>query len=91
MTESGKKQTSDPAFASSEAFDFWKFDTSLFRLSVDELFHLMKTLDEEASAAVGDDFDDSELFARIEMVETQIEKRYPGRAMTPYKQWLAQH
>jgi len=83
--ESGDDHSSQPA--STDGLDFAKFELSLHGMPEAELFRLMKTLEEQALVAVQDNADDSELFAMIEMVETQVEKRHPGQAMMPYKQW----
>ncbi|WP_328703251.1 hypothetical protein [Agrobacterium larrymoorei] len=47
----------------------------------------MKKLEEASESIRPEDRDDSDVFARIAMVETAIEDRFPGQLMAPYKDW----
>ncbi|MCM2474370.1 hypothetical protein HGO38_12880 [Rhizobium sp. CG5] len=56
-------------------------------MSDEELFAVMQTLEGESEEISPADRDNSDVFARIAMVETEIERRFPGQLMTPYKNW----
>ncbi|RUM23942.1 hypothetical protein EFQ99_18380 [Rhizobium vallis] len=51
----------------------------------DELFILMNDL-EQASEAAGDDAIE-EILPRIALTESEIERRYPGELLAPYRDW----
>ncbi|PZM15767.1 hypothetical protein CPY51_06055 [Rhizobium tubonense] len=53
----------------------------------DELFAAMGDLEGESEALSPDKRDGSDVFARIALVETAIEDRFPGQLLTPYKEW----
>ncbi|EJC84032.1 hypothetical protein Rleg4DRAFT_6200 [Rhizobium leguminosarum bv. trifolii WSM2297] len=51
----------------------------------DEVFATMTEL-EKASDAAGDDAAE-EILARIALTESEIERRYPGELLAPYRNW----
>ena len=51
----------------------------------DEVFAMMKSLEELTDNSRP--APSSEIFAKIALVETDIEHRYPGQLMAPYKTW----
>ncbi|MDR9804137.1 hypothetical protein [Rhizobium hidalgonense] len=51
----------------------------------DEVFATMSEL-ERASEASGDDAAE-EIFPRIALTESEIERRYPGELLAPYRNW----
>jgi hypothetical protein len=65
------------------------FASSLETLTEDELFAAMAYL-EEASEQEGET-KGTDVLARIELVETEIEQRFPGQLLTPYKRWKTDH
>ncbi|MGF9694150.1 MULTISPECIES: hypothetical protein [unclassified Rhizobium] len=61
------------------------FATALEAMTEDEVFLTMSELEKRSEAVDGEARD--EVFARIALVETAIEDRYPGQAMSPYRSW----
>lgn len=51
----------------------------------DEVFATMREL-ERASDAAGDDAGD-EILPRIALTDSEIERRYPGELLAPYRNW----
>ncbi|QKK27139.1 hypothetical protein [Rhizobium hidalgonense] len=51
----------------------------------DEVFATMSEL-ERASEAAGDDAAE-EILPRIALTESEIERRYPGELLAPYRNW----
>ncbi|MDF0663560.1 hypothetical protein RJJ37_32170 [Rhizobium redzepovicii] len=49
----------------------------------DELFATMSSLEKASEAAE----DAEETLARIALTETEIERRYPGELLAPYRNW----
>ncbi|EJZ18461.1 hypothetical protein RCCGEPOP_25372 [Rhizobium sp. Pop5] len=49
----------------------------------DELFSTMSNLERASEAAE----DVEEILARIALTETEIERRYPGELLAPYRNW----
>ncbi|RFB85570.1 hypothetical protein B5K11_29845 [Rhizobium leguminosarum bv. trifolii] len=49
----------------------------------DELFKLMADLEARGEA----DRPADEVFAKIVLIESAIERRFPGQMLRPYKQW----
>lgn len=62
-----------------------EFALEIAKMSDDEVFELMSAL-ENASEAEGTSTD-SDIVARIALVETEIERRFPGELLAPYTQW----
>nr|WP_276553813.1 hypothetical protein [Shinella kummerowiae] len=56
-------------------------------MSEDELFETMRGLEEESESIPPDERDGSDVFAKIALVETAIEDRFPGQLLAPYKDW----
>jgi uncharacterized protein YciU (UPF0263 family) len=51
----------------------------------DELFAVMELLEKASENPQQRDLDD--VLARIALTETEIEKRYPGMLLLPYREW----
>jgi hypothetical protein len=68
-------------------FDAGDFADRLAAMSDDELFETMQGLEEESDDIRPDERDGSDVFAKIALVETAIEHRFPGQLLTPYKDW----
>ncbi|MBX5010348.1 hypothetical protein HJB52_30585 [Rhizobium lentis] len=51
----------------------------------DELFAIMNELEKASEAAEGEAAE--EILARIALAESEIERRYPGRLLAPYRDW----
>ena len=68
-------------------FDAGDFADRLAEMSDDELFETMRGLEEESEDIRPDERDSSDVFARIALVETAIEDRFPGQLLAPYKDW----
>ncbi|MGQ8630235.1 hypothetical protein ACUTJJ_01975 [Agrobacterium sp. DKPNP3] len=68
-------------------FDAVEFADRLAAMTDEEVFGLMKTLEEASEGVRPEDRDDSDVFAQIALVETAIEERFPGQLMAPYKDW----
>jgi hypothetical protein len=73
--------------AEKKNFDAGQFADRLVAMTDEELFELMKTLEDESENVPADARDSSDVFARIAMVETHIEERFPGQLLAPYKDW----
>jgi hypothetical protein len=65
--------------------DIDEFATEIEKMSDEDLFELMTAL-EDASEADGNRTD-TDIVARIALVETGIENRFPGQLLAPFKQW----
>ncbi|WP_025591114.1 hypothetical protein [Agrobacterium tumefaciens] len=68
-------------------FDAVEFADRLAAMTDEEVFGLMKKLEEASESIRPEDRGDSDVFAQIAMVETAIEDRFPGQLMAPYKDW----
>jgi len=73
--------------AEEQGFDAAEFADRLSAMTDDELFESMKKLEDESEGVPSDQRDSSDVFARIAMVETVIEDRFPGQLLAPYKDW----
>ena len=60
------------------------FASRLEAMTDDELFVTMSEL-EKASEAARDDA--AEILPRIALTESEIERRYPGQVLAPYRDW----
>ncbi|MGV1832859.1 hypothetical protein [Agrobacterium vitis] len=69
-------------------FDAGDFVDRLASMSDDELFGTMLRLEEESEDISPAERDSSDVFAKIALVETAIEDRFPGQLLAPYKDWL---
>ena len=65
------------------------FASTLETLTDDELFAAMAYL-EEASEEEGET-KGTDVLARIDLVETEIERRFPGQLLAPFKRWKSDH
>lgn len=68
-------------------FDAGDFADRLAEMSDDELFETMQGLEQESEDILPDERDSSDVFAKIALVETAIENRFPGQLLAPYKDW----
>lgn len=68
-------------------FDAGDFADGLAAMSDDELFETMQWLEEESEDIRADERDSSDVFAKIALVETAIDDRFPGQLLAPYKDW----
>jgi hypothetical protein len=68
-------------------FDAAEFEDHLSAMTDEELFALMQKLEDESEDIPSEDRDSNEAFVRIAMVETAIERRFPGQLLAPYKDW----
>jgi hypothetical protein len=71
--------------ASVPKMDVAEFALAIEKMADEELFELMAAL-EEASEAEGGETD-TDVVARMALVETEIESRFPGQLLTPFKRW----
>jgi hypothetical protein len=62
-----------------------EFATEIARMADEDIFELMAAL-EDASEADGNRTD-TDIVARIALVETEIEGRFPGQLLAPFKRW----
>ncbi len=60
------------------------FATRLEAMTNDEVFAAMSTLEKYSE---DDTSDREETFSRITLVEEEIERRFPGQMLTPYRDW----
>ena len=68
-------------------FDAAVFADQLSAMTDDELYAVMQELEDESEDIPSEGRDSSEVIARIAMVETAIEERFPGQLLAPYKDW----
>lgn len=68
-------------------FDAGDFADRLAAMSDDELFETMQRLEEESEDISPAERDGNDVFAKIALVETAIEDRFPGQLLAPYKDW----
>lgn len=55
-------------------------------MTEDEVFVAMKSLETRSEDSTSDR---DEILARIALVEDEIERRFPGQLLAPYRQWRA--
>jgi hypothetical protein len=70
--------------------DVTTFADRLSLMTEDELFKAMRGLEAQSETLSRDHRDTSDVLARIALVEDEIEDRYPGQGLAPYKQWQRQ-
>ncbi|TDW16171.1 hypothetical protein EV128_14033 [Rhizobium azibense] len=63
-----------------------EFALALEAMTDDELFELMAEL-EKQSEALNRTSATGEVFAKIALTESAIERRFPGQMLLPYKEW----
>ncbi len=51
----------------------------------DEVFLAMNALEKTSETSSGDDQD--EVLSRIALIEAEIESRFPGQLLAPYREW----
>lgn len=64
--------------------DVSDYASRLEAMSVDEVFLDMSVLEKHSEAETSDR---DETLSRIMLVEEEIEKRYPGQMLAPYRDW----
>ncbi len=64
--------------------DVADFATRLEAMTNDEVFSIMSSLEKHSEDDVRDQ---EEVLSRITLVEEEIERRFPGRMLTPYHDW----
>lgn len=63
--------------------------TNLAAMTDEEVFNEMKMLEDKSEVtAKSDRAKLEEVLSQIGLVEEEIEQRFPGQALAPYKQWL---
>lgn len=60
------------------------FATRLEAMTSDEVFAAMSALENRSEDDAGDR---EETLSRITLVEEEIERRFPGQMLTPYRDW----
>ncbi|WP_348631134.1 hypothetical protein [Rhizobium leguminosarum] len=75
------------AMAERRDFDASEFADHLTAMTDDELFRLMQDLEKESDDVAIEARETSDAFAKIVLVETAIEDRFPGQLLAPYKEW----
>ena len=73
--------------AERQDFDAAEFADDLATMTDEELFALMQTLEQQSEDVAVEARETSDVFARIALVETAIEDRFPGQLLAPYKDW----
>jgi hypothetical protein len=64
--------------------DVSDFASRLEAMTTDEVFAAMSTLEEHSET---DANDRDEAVSRIALVEEEIERRFPGQLLAPYRDW----
>ncbi|WP_327206226.1 hypothetical protein [Rhizobium beringeri] len=73
--------------AERQDFDAGEFADDLAVMTDEELFALMQTLEHKSEDIAVEARDTSDVFAKIALVETAIEDRFPGQLLAPFKEW----
>ena len=73
--------------AEKQDFEAGEFADDLAVMTDEELFALMQTLEHESEDIAVEARETSDVFARIALVETAIEDRFPSQLLAPYKEW----
>lgn len=73
--------------AERQDFDAGDFADDLATMTDEELFALMRTLEAESEDIGTEARETTDVFAKIALVETSIEDRFPGQLLAPYKEW----
>lgn len=65
------------------------FVSALEAMTDEELFSTMKELEEisEAQVAGGRPLEETVIFSRTVLTENEIEGRFPGQLLAPYREW----
>ena len=64
--------------------DISDFASGLAAMTTDELYAAMKSLEDISETGLEDR---AEALARIALVEEEIEQRFPGQLLAPYRDW----
>ncbi|QND16979.1 hypothetical protein HB775_24855 (plasmid) [Rhizobium leguminosarum bv. trifolii] len=73
--------------AERQDFDAREFADHLAAMTDEELFILMQDLEGESDDIAVEARGTSDVFAKIALVETAVEDRFPGQLLAPYKEW----
>ncbi|MEZ2133060.1 MULTISPECIES: hypothetical protein [unclassified Sinorhizobium] len=65
------------------------FASALEAMIDEELFSTMKDLEEASEAQVGGgrSVEETATFSRTVLTENEIERRFPGQLLAPYREW----
>ncbi len=66
------------------------FADVLSAMAEEELYEAMRDLETKSEELSRAGQDTSDVLARIAQVETEIETRFPGQKLAPYKNWKRQ-
>ena len=64
--------------------DVSDFASRLEAMTIDEVFNAMSVLEKHSEDRLSQR---DEVLARIALVEEEIERRFPGQKLTPYRDW----
>ncbi|MCJ8238662.1 hypothetical protein [Peteryoungia algae] len=64
--------------------DVADFASRLEAMTEDEVFAAMRSLELRSEEVSGDR---DEIFSRIALVEEELERRFPGQSLAPYRNW----
>lgn len=73
--------------AERQDFDAREFADYLAAMTDEELFILMQDLEGESDDIAVEARGTSDVFAKIALVETAVEDRFPGQLLAPYREW----
>ncbi|RWY90610.1 hypothetical protein EHI44_03515 [Rhizobium leguminosarum] len=73
--------------AERQDFDAREFADHLAAMTDEELFILMQDVEGESDDIAVEARGTSDVFAKIALVETAVEDRFPGQLLAPYKEW----
>lgn len=68
-------------------FDVADFAERLVAMTDDEIFRTMQDLEAESERMDTRDRETTDVFAKIELVQTTIEDRFPGQRLAAYRDW----
>lgn len=69
--------------AVNEIVDPATLETALASMTEDEVFETMRRMERKSEQ----DDDPAQSMALMRLVESEIERRFPGQALAPYKAW----
>jgi hypothetical protein len=75
------------AMSERQDLDVGEFADHLQAMADEELFLLMQDLEDESEDIRVEVRETSDVFAKIALVATAIEDRFPGQLLAPYKEW----
>ncbi|MBB4277923.1 hypothetical protein [Rhizobium mongolense] len=63
------------------------FARSIEKWTDDEIFELLAKLESDSESASSSEELEPDIQAKIVIVENEIEKRFPGQLLAPFKKW----